>query len=247
VGDALPPDWRERFVAMVAGREPPRPEWFTGGPGLTPAQQAAIYPEQYRLRLHDGLRAELPGLTRWDPERRDWDALFAAYLLAHPATAFTLNRVADPFADWFEAHGAPRAEVEMARLDALVSRAFEAADAEPLPHPIPERVRLAPPVGLLRVSSSVHEVRHALLTGAPPPPLRAAAAGVVVYRRAREVRHWVPPAPVFSILAAIAGGASLADAVAAPLQEGRATLDELRRGLSAWMADVGERGLLTGA
>ncbi len=243
--DGLPPDWRERFVAMVAGREPARPEWFTGGPGMTPELQASIYPEQYRLRLHDGLRGELPGLVRWDPERRAWDEVFTAYLADHPATAWTLNRVADGFAGWWATRGATRAELEMARLDHLVSRAFEAADAPPLAPPVPARVRLAPAVGLLRATTNVHEIRHALLTDAPCPALRAEDLGVVVYRREREVRHWVPPAPVFAILEAVAGGEALADAVTAPIRDGTTDAPTLAAHLSGWMAAVAERGLLT--
>lgn len=227
---------------MVAGREPLRADWFTGGPVLSAHQQAEIYPDQYRLRLHDGLRAELPGAVRAWPEL-PWGELFAAYLLAHPARSFTLNHVATAFPAWWAEAGATAAQVELARLDQLVSRAFDAG--EPTPFDPAGPLRLSPPVGLLRVTHNVHEVRHALMTERPVPAWEAAAAGVVIYRAGREVRHWVPPAPVFSLLEALASGAPLAEALTAPLARGDCDVDELQRGLTDWMAEVGARALLS--
>jgi hypothetical protein len=244
----LVPDWRDRFAAMVAGREPAPLDWFGASSTMSPALQASIYVEQYRLRLHDGMRAELPGLVRWVPEPGEggWDTVFAAWLLEHPATSWTLNRVADGFPDWWAGRGAPTPQVELARLDAAVSRAFEAAEPPPLPIPVPDRVVLAPSVALLWLTHTVHEVRHALLTDTEPPLLRAEAAGVVVYRGAREVRHWVPPAPVWWILDAVLRGEPLAQAIGAPLAHGT-TPAALQASLSGWMAEVATRRLLSPA
>lgn len=241
---SLPPDWRERFVAMVAGRAPMEAAWFTGGPALTPEQQGAIYPRQYQLRLHDGLRAELVGTVACWPDL-PWDDLFRRYLLAVPPTSFTLNRVADGFAAWWSADGATDAQLELATLDALVSRAFEAAD--PIPYAPGAPVRLAPAVGLLRLTHDVHQVRHELLTGGPRREPVAATAGVLVYRATREVRHWQPPPPLFLVLEALARGDTLTDAITAPFLAGLIPYDELLAALPGWMSEVAERELLSAA
>jgi hypothetical protein len=245
-GPALPPDWRERLVGMVAGREPVSADAFGARSTLSAEFQVELYRDQYRLRLHDGLRGELVGLVRWvpDPGEGGWDPVFASFLLEHPAHSFTLNRVADGFPDWWQARGAPPAWVELARLDAAVSRAFEAGEPEVLPSPPPERVQLAPSVALFHLTHNVHDIRRAVLMDEEPPALRQQEVGVVIYRDGREVRHWAPAPALFEILAQLQGGGVLEDAIVAPFALGLLDVPTLQQELPGFMAQVAVRRLL---
>lgn len=236
--EPLPADWRERFVAMVRGEVPLDGSWFTGGPGCTPVEQVAIYSEQYRFRLGDAVWDDLPGLRALAGDGLgDW---IHRYLRAHPSRTWTLNRVADALPEWLADEGADPAWCDMARVDRAVQRGFEARDPRPLG---PDawsagRVRLAPPTALLRLDWNVHAIRTAVLTGQPPPPLRHEPVLLLLYRPERHMRHRVLSPPLFAILEALAAGAPLADAVAAPVSAGLVDAATLAPALQGWFHEL---------
>ena len=90
-GPDLPPDWQEQMVDWIRGASPPSGEWFAGGPALGPQQQIEVYVRQFRLRLMDCLREDVPGYAALAGDR--CDAVLAAYLAAYPPRSWTLSDV----------------------------------------------------------------------------------------------------------------------------------------------------------
>lgn len=211
----LPPDWREQFVDMIRGARPLDGAWFGGGPALSPLEQIGIYREQFRLRLGDAVREEIPGLAALLGD--DVDDVIAAYLADHPPTSWTLNRVADRLADWLAARGAPAAQVEMARLDNAVQRGFEAANGVTLrPENLGDDPVLGwqPPVSLLHLTHTVHHVRAEIIAGRPPPEPEAKDVWLVVFRRGLRMRHLQLEAPAWALLAELREPSTVSAALA---------------------------------
>jgi hypothetical protein len=243
----LPADWRERMVQIVRGAEPARAEWFTGGPVCTPEQQIGIYVRQYQLRLYDALLAEVPGLAHLIAGEPSGEPLLRRYLAAHPSRTWTLNRVADRLGDWLAREEAPRAWVEMAHLDRAVQAGFEAADGEaidPAALATMPRLRLQPHVGLLRPTTSVHEVRSAALTGAAPPPLREGDFPLVIYREDLRMLHWPVPLGLWGILDGLRRGLAVPAALEEAFARGLVDPDTLAANLGGWFTDLARRRLV---
>lgn len=244
----LPPDWRERLVGMVLGREPPRSEWFTGGPVCTPDDQLGIYLRQVGLRLDEALLEEVPGLRHLWGDGPLGPELRRRYLAEHPSRSWTLNRIADALPEWLARQpDVPPEQVAMAWLDRAVQRGFDAADGVPLDPAalatVP-RLALAPHVSLLRLAHNVHEIRSAALSGEAPPPLRRGEFALVVFRRGLRMRHWAVGAGPWLVLDAIAAGRPLAEAVEEPYRKGLLDPETLAAEVGDWFRAFAERGLL---
>jgi len=244
--EGLPPDWRTRMVEMIRGAAPLDGSWFAGGPALGPVDQIGVYRDQYRMRLGDALIEEVPGWCALVDEA-ERDAVVAAYLSAHPSRTWTLNRVADAFAAWLERRGAPVEQVEMARLDFVVQRGFEAADGRPLrPEDLASvpPLRLQPHVGLLRLTTDVHRARAAALAGRSLPELSRGDFPVVVFRRGVRMRHWELPLGAWAVLDGIGRGLPVGAAIERALVEGLLGEDDLGERLSGWFRDFVTRDLV---
>lgn len=216
---ALPPGWRQTFVDMIARDEPASDAWFGGG-AISPMAQLAVYQEQYVLRLVEALQNETPGLCALAEDLGlDVEPLFLDYLLAHPSTHWTLNRVADDLADWLARGGHDPRLVDMARLDHAVQRGFEAENGHPLrPEQLGELppLRLQPPVSLLSLRFDVHRRRSALRSDSPErPPVTATPTLLAVFRKEFRMRHMELEPGSYAILAGIAAGATTVDAIGA--------------------------------
>jgi hypothetical protein len=233
------------MVAMVRGAEPVRAEWFTGGPVCSPERQIGIYVEQYRLRLYEALVSEVPGLRAILDERGE--ELLRRYLFEHPSRSWTLNRVADRLAEWLERQDVPLAWAEMAALDRAVQAGFEAADGAPLDAghlaTMPP-LRLQPHVGLLRLTTNVHEVRTAALTGAERPALRAGDFPVVVYREELRMCSWAVPLGLWAILDAIRRGLTVGEALDDAVAGGLVDTATLATSLGGWFRELAQRRLV---
>ncbi len=211
----LPDDWRRQLVEVIRGAETPDTSWFSGGPHLSPTEQIAIYQEQYRLRLGDALREELPGcLHLWGNEA---DAVLFAYLNAYPSESWTLDRVHQHLPRFLCETGRDAAWIEMAELECAVSRSFEARDVPPLP---PEALTgtpalaLSPAVERLRFRFPVHRLRSALLMEEELPSLEEGDYPVILCRPERQVRHLELHPAAWALVDTIGQGGSLAEALA---------------------------------
>ncbi len=189
----LPAAWQTTMIGWIQGASEPDPTWFAGGPGLGPADQIAVYQDQFRLRMASAMAENLPGLS----------VLLGAgaaevwrdYLRDHPPTGWTLDRVADTVPGWLAARGAPAAHVELAQVDLAVNHGFVAAQL-PLPSArhLNEDVLLTlqPHVRVIRLTTDVHAWRSVALgyEDSDLPPISARASVIVVYRSAaRTMRH----------------------------------------------------------
>jgi hypothetical protein len=250
VGDVLPAEWRRDMVDMIRGAAPLSGAWFRGGPGCTPEQQIGIYRDQYRLRLLGAVKQEALGLKHLLGEEAD--EVLWRFVLAHPSKTWTLDRIAGGLPEWLrdQPEGTPE-RVDMARLDAAVQRGFTASEGNVLtPDQIlsgPVRLTLAPHVGLLRLRTTVHETRSALMTGAQPPAVREEPVHLVVFRRGIKMRHWAVSAAELVLLEAIARGLPLAEAIEEPVRTGAIDGVTLAAEIGGWFEAFAERRLLVAA
>ncbi len=215
---ALPSAWSQTFVDMIARDTPASDAWFGGG--AIPAQaQLEVYQEQYVLRLVEALEVEAPGFCAL--ARRlgiDVQPVFLDYLLAHPSTHWTLNRVADAFAEWAEGAGLDPRLVDIARLDRAVQAGFEASFGRPLQ---PEQLsampalELQPPVQLLSLRFDVHALRSALLSDRELPEVHEVPVKLAVFRKDLRMRHIELEPGSWAVLSALGAGATTIDAIGA--------------------------------
>lgn len=248
--DGLPEDWRAQVVEMIRGAEPVRGDWFTGGPVCTPEAQIGIYVRQYRLRMHDALREEVPGLCvgLQGHGGDDGETLLRDYLADHPPSSWSLNRIADALPGWLaDRAGVAPHLVELALLDRAVQDGFDAAEGrslQPAELAAMPRLELQPHVRLLRLRHSVHALRSAALRREPLPELRRGDFPLVVFRRNRKMRHWVVPLPAWGILSGIAAGRSVAGAIEDVFERGLVDAAQLSAEIGGWFQDFAQRDLV---
>lgn len=189
----LPDAWQTTMIGWIQGASEPDPTWFVGGPGLGPADQIAVYQDQFRLRMASAMAENLPGLSALLGHAAE--QIWGDYLRDQPPAGWTLDRIADAMPDWLVARGAPTAHAELARVDLAVNHGF--VDAQlPLPSAsdLTESVQLTlqPHVRVLRLTTDVHAWRSVALgfERADLPAINERPSVVVVYRtRARTMRH----------------------------------------------------------
>ncbi|MCO4746986.1 MAG: putative DNA-binding domain-containing protein [Proteobacteria bacterium] len=242
----LPADWRARMAEIVRGAEDPDASWFAGGVVLGPLDQIGVYRDQYRLRLGDAVRDELPGFCALVDDAERIDELVFAYLAAHPSQSYTLNRIADAFPAFLATQDVPQAWLEMVALDRAVMDGFEAAEGHTIrPEQLATtpRLRLQPHVRLLRLQHDVHRFRSAVISDEPLPELAEQAVCLVVFRRALKMRHLEVPPSCLAVLEAIGEGAALGDALSEAVAAG-ADPSVLQERLGDWFRLFAERDLV---
>lgn len=242
----LPDDWRQQMADMVAGRTPLDDALFAGGPILSPIQQIGVYRRQYQLRMYDALVDEVLGLHKLLGDRAR-DVLWA-YLDAHPSHTWTLNRIADRIVDWLRENDAPIEQIEMAMIDRGVQQGFEARNGTPI---TPEslagmpRLRLQPPVGLLRLTTNVHVIRGAVLADKEAPPLEHGLdVTLVLFRRDNRMRHWELNPAAWTVLKGISEGKDLMEAISVAIEQGLVTPESLADEVQGWFKDFAQHQLV---
>jgi hypothetical protein len=161
-----------------------------------------VYRRGYRIRLHDALATEYPGLALMAGKR--FEHLLASYVEAHPSGHYNIRWHGAGLAAFLD-YGLPWSKqpalADMARLDWAISTAFDAADeavisadqlAE-LPGDAWVNLRLRTP-GHLQLLSGVCNVdafRRAADRSAPRPHLRryTRRRHLLVWRQALAVRY----------------------------------------------------------
>ncbi|MBA2320153.1 MAG: putative DNA-binding domain-containing protein [Deltaproteobacteria bacterium] len=241
----LPADWRARWVGLVTGQGGDA-GFLAGGPILDGVAGLAVYQEAWRLRHADALRVEVPGLAALLGDRLD--ALAARYFADHPSRSWTLDRIADRFADWLAARGEPAEVVEMARLDHRVMRSFTAGDLPPvrpedLAAGLPD-LALQPHAAILRLTTDVHRFRTAVLAGTARPEVKAASVWLAIWRVDRVVQTMPLDPAAGAILAGIEAGLGIEGALEAAFAEGLLTADTLAVSITGTFRLATERGLV---
>jgi hypothetical protein len=204
----LPTDWREQMVQMIRGTRPLDGTWFRGGPVLSPTDQIEVYANQYRLRLPEAVIYELRGLDALLGDALP--PLVAQYLNYYPSQTWTLDRVADQFEHFLASINAPVVQIDMARLDIAVSRAFTASEPQ------------------------TFDTRSASLSGVDIPELEFRDFRVVVFRPERKIRHLVLAHAAYQLLQVFKSPTSLADGLQTFSNDAETT-NALAANLGDWM------------
>lgn len=228
------------------------PEDLTSHTARHPQKRFAVYRNNVVVSLVNALRAKFPAT-----ERIVGDEFFAAmariFVTAHPPRSKILHTYGDDFGDFIAAFepaaGLPYL-ADVARLEAARTRAYHAADVQPLaaaafseidPQAVGNlRLTLHPSLQVLR---SVHPVvtiwamNSGELELGPVDP--DAAEDALVLRPALAVAVRALPPGGAAFLLALSGGATLADAAA------NAVTDDARFDLTANLAGLVDSGAIT--
>ncbi|WP_242909446.1 HvfC/BufC N-terminal domain-containing protein [Actinomadura terrae] len=207
-------------------------ELLTTSSALTARQRLGIYWRGYRLRLLENMRGLHPGLTRLLGEDM-FDRFALDYLDARPSQAYTLTRLDEEFADHLAATRPddaahrerwPDLIIDMARLERIITEVVEGPGTEdgPVLHPddlppTPDlRLEPAPCLRLPVFAFPVNEYLAAVRRGEDPEPPAPRPVALAVSRRDyRVVMRELDPA-AHRALRALAGGATVGEALAGP-------------------------------
>jgi hypothetical protein len=221
---------------------------------LTSLERLGIYQGMYLLRMEEALESDYPGLKHFLGARRFFE-LVRDYVQVFPSRAYTLNRLGDHFPEFVGSEKAGlRRRVfchDLARLELAVAEVFDAEETEALsaeaiaavPETGWERARLRPIAAfrLLALSYPVSDYLESVHddAGHDHPSTRARPSFVAVYRRNYTVRRLDLSRGAHDLLAALAAGTALGDAVASAITPGgrRAPKpDDLFRWFRQWVA-----------
>lgn len=219
---------------------------------LTPVERVGIYHGMYLLRMHDALEGDYAALKHFLGDHGFFE-LVRDYVQVYPSRSYSLNRLGDHLPEFLQnAPGIRKRDfcVELARLESAVSEVFDASETAALteaaiaavPPEAWERARLKT-VAAFRLLSFRYPVNAYLQTVRdddhehPKPKLQG--EWVAVYRRDFAVYRLGLTRPAHDLLAELAKGERLGEAIAAALARGgrRApTADELFRWFREWVA-----------
>lgn len=233
----LPPDLIERAI-LPSGT-------------LSAAERLDIYHGMYFLRMAEALESDYPALAHFLGERL-WAQVVQGYVAAHPSRSYTLNVLGRALPDWLrEAPGLPRRGFcrDLARLEWAATEAFDAEETprlgeEELASVEPEEwaeMRFVPQPALRLVelrwnanewldTAKDDQHRH--------PRPRRAEAWVAVFRRSYAVYRRELSRAAFRLLADLASGQPLGQALAAAgRRRGAPEADTLFGWFREWAAD----------
>lgn len=219
---------------------------------LTPVERVGIYHGMYLLRMEEALASDYPALKHFLGDDGFFE-LVREYVQAHPSRSYSLNRLGDQLPEYVRnARGVKRREFcyELARLELAVSEVFDAPDrpaleAQDVARVAPEaweRARLQPidAFRLLSLRYPANEYLQSLKDedhDHPRPRLKP--NWLAVYRSNDSVYRLALSRAAHDLLADLAAGRPLGDAVAAALARGGRRApgeDELHRWFRGWVS-----------
>lgn len=223
------------------------------GPELSGAERLGIYARMIWLRFLESMEDDFQGVRALVGAER-FRGLVRAYLHARPSRSYTLFDLGASFAEWLrdEATDVPEREaaVDLARLERALLDVGQGPDAPRLDADAllavprerwPEvRFRLAPAHRLLELRHAATDHLAAVLRGEEPPPPERRPCRVCVHRTGWRARWTELTRAEHALLAALDGGAPLAEALAQAVAgapaEGEALLADLEGTFRAWTA-----------
>lgn len=227
---------------------------------LSSVERLDIYAHMYYARLLEILVAEYP-TTRQVLGPDVFAAACREFLGRHPSRHRTLNRLSEKLPDFLSRH-LPRGHryrlaVDVARIERAMEDVFDERRAEPMTAAgfaaigadEWRRVRLTtvPALRFLKLRYPANDFMNAVRSGRKPRIPRPRATFAIVYRRGYRVYRRDQQPAQFRLLAALAAGRTLAQAVRASVSGRRAGADRLAARLGDWFRDWAAAGLFSGA
>lgn len=214
-------------------------------PSQTASDRVGVYHGMYLSRMTEALESDFPALSALMGHAR-FHALVADYVAVHPSTSYTLNRLGDALPAFLATRARRPSEVaraELAALEHAISQSFDAQPGERLSASALAAaaaddwsglcLRPQPGLRLIRTRFDAGVALDALRNGerVRTPPRRW--AHTVVFRNGDEVRRMNVTRAAFDVLAALAHGEPLGDALErAPARAGAA----VSRWFESWVA-----------
>jgi hypothetical protein len=240
-------------AAEIPGRVPAKrlPEVILPSRRLAASARLGIYQGMYLLRMEEALATDYPGLRHFLGPRRFFE-LVRGYVQVFPSRHYSLNRLGDHLPTYLATAPVPRAGFcrDLARLELAVTEVFDAEETPPLgestvaaiPPPAWETARLQPVAAFRLLALGYPAVAYldALkLDGPDRPSTRRRHTWVVVFRRGFATYRQELSRTAFQVLADLASGVPVGEAVARALSRPgrRPAEDELFRWFRAWIAE----------
>ena len=220
---------------------------------LTAAERVEIYRGMYPGRMVEALESDYPALQRLLGVDGFAD-LVRDYVQSHPSRTYTLNRLGDHLPEFVaKAPGLRRRGFghDLARLELAMSQVF---DEEETPALAPEAIAAVPAGAwegarlhaiaafrLVAVQYHVNAYVDATRGDGPATPQRGRRpGGVAVYRRAYSVHRLDLSPPAYALLAALAAGATIGEAVSGVLAPGgraKVAAEDLFQWFRGWVSE----------
>lgn len=178
-----------------------------------------VYRNAYQLRLLEALVDAFEKTALY--LGADFEHAARAYIAAHPPRARNLRWYGEAFPDWLALRYPQDADVlELARLDWLLRRAFDAANSQcisietlaALPDTASRRLQLVASAALLPVTSNAAAIWHAIDSERMPPGAATLdrATGILVWRIGEQPHFRTLEPSEFCCLQQVFAGRSLA-------------------------------------
>jgi len=220
---------------------------------LTSVERLAVYHGMYLMRMEEALAVDYPALKHFLGDRSFLE-LVCAYVQVHPSRSYSLNRLGDMLPEFVrDVPGVPRRAFchELARLELAISQVFDetetpaldAVEVASMPTEAWEGACLRPidAFRLLALSYPVNDyVQSVKDENHDHPAARLKRNWVVLYRRSYSVYRLALSRHAHDLLADLAAGYPLGEAVAAALRRGGRRgprEDDLFRWFREWVSE----------
>jgi hypothetical protein len=211
------------------------------------------------------LRAQFPAVLH-AVGNDAFDGLAFGYLLQHPSTSYTLDRLSQSFDEFLTSTRPPRTEqpdfadfaIELARLERVYNEVFngrgpestrslEPADFEGLSPErfVSRRLITHDCVRLMEFQFPVHEYTSALRRGQPAAPPEPRPVLLVITRRNYVVRRYEVARDQFELLTALQQQKTIAEALERLAEVRHDDLSSLASDIRAWFRDWAAAPLFT--
>jgi hypothetical protein len=215
---------------------------------LTPVERVGIYHSMYLLRMHDALEKDYEALKHFLGDHAFFH-LVRDYVQAYPSRSYSLNRLGDHLPEFIgTAAGLKRSGFchDLARLECAMAQVFDAPETRPLgaeqiaavPAEAWEGARLKT-IEAFRLMAFRYPVNAYLQTlrddNHDHPKARQKSEWVAIYRKDFAVWRLSLSRDAHDLLADLAGGARLGEALESALRRSRRSLTA--DALSGWFRD----------
>jgi hypothetical protein len=224
---------------------------------LTAKERVDIYHRMYGYRMVEAMSFDYPGVEHFLDHRGSFREVVLDYVTAHPSTSYTLNRLGDRFPDYLAGRtDLPRHRflADLARFELAITTVFDEAESTPLSA---EEIAAVPAESwpdatlhlirafrLLELDYPADLYLDSVKEGAPHPPLRKTKRWIMLWRRDWRVRQDAIDRRQWQVLARLASGLTLGQAIEDTSRQHRPRLTETE--LFSWFRKWTSIGLFSG-